>query len=298
MIKRGLVMSGGASKGAFTQGVLVELARRGEEYEFVSGVSVGALEAGMISQYPLGQFQAAVDALDDIWLGIEGDKSIYKRWCLGIVSGLISRDGFYNSSPLQNLIKKNVNDRLAQESGREIRIGCCSYGKGHYVEVDQNKKDLWKWVAASSGYSPFLLPIRIEGDLWFDGGYRCVTPLKSAIKAGCDEVDVVITGPPKTQEEDPKDNWVGTKMNAFHVGMRVVGLMSDEVFYRDAKYAESMNNLIDAGHPFAAGKKKIKVRLFMPEDILEGSGLSFNPKLIRQRRDEGIKVAQKILGEV
>jgi NTE family protein len=75
-MKRGLVMSGGAAKGAFTQGVLVELARHGEEYEFVSGVSVGALEAGLISQHPIGQFQDAVDALDDIWLGLKGYQKI------------------------------------------------------------------------------------------------------------------------------------------------------------------------------------------------------------------------------
>ena len=179
-MKRGLVMSGGASKGAFTQGVLVELARQGKEYEFVSGVSVGALEAGLISQYPLGQFPDAVDALDDVWLGlIKGNKSIYKRWVFGIVSGLISRDAFTNSKPLWEIVKSRVNDEAARTCGREIRIGTCSYGKGEYVEVDQNTPDLWKWIVASSGYSPFLLPIRINDDLWFDGGYRCVTPLKS-----------------------------------------------------------------------------------------------------------------------
>lgn len=290
-------MSGGASKGAFTQGVLVALASKGNEYEFVSGVSVGALEAGLISQYPMGQFQDAVDALDDIWLGLKGDKSIYKRWFLGMLAGVINRDAFTNSSPLWDIIKSNVNDEAARASGREIRIGTCSYGKGQYVEVDQNTPDLWKWIVASSGYSPFLLPIRINDDIWFDGGYRCVTPLKSAIKAGCEEIDVVLTGPPKTGTRDPKDNWLGTKVTAATIGMRVAGLMADEVFYRDAKFAEMMNHLIDAGHPSTEGKKKIKVRLFMPKNTLPGGGLSFAPKLMRERRDEGIRVALKILGE-
>lgn len=296
-MKRGLVMSGGASKGAFTQGVLVELARHGNDYGFVSGVSVGALEAGLISQYPIGQFPDAVDALDDVWLGLKGDESIYKRWFLGKVAGLINRDAFTNSKPLWDIVKSHVHDEAARASGREIRIGTCSYGKGQYFEADQNTQDLWKWVVASSGYSPFLLPMRIDGDLWFDGGYRCVTPLKSAIAAGCEAIDVVLTGPPKTREQDPADNWLGTKINAYHIGLRVVGLMADEVFYRDAMYAEAMNHLIDAGHPSAKGKKKVKVRLFMPENILPGGGLSFAPALMRERRDIGIQVAQKVLGE-
>ncbi len=77
--------------------------------------------------------------------------------------------------------------------------------------------------------------------------------------------------------------------------MRVIGLMADEVFYRDAKYAEAMNHLIDVGHPAVKGKKKIKVHLFMPNRILPGGGLNFDPKLLRDRRDEGVRTAQKIL---
>jgi NTE family protein len=295
MKKRGLVMSGGAARGAFTQGCLVELARTGHEYEFISGVSVGALEAGMISQYPIGKIQDAVDILDDIWLGIRGDKDIYKKWFLGILSGLIARDGFTNSAPLQKIIKNRISDKAAQASGRQIRIGCCSYGKGHYWEADENTLDLYKWVTASSAYSPFLLPIRINDDIWFDGGYRCVTPLRSAIDAGCDEIDVIITSKPQTKEKDPHDNWAGTKINAYHIGMRVVDLMANEVFYRDAKYAETINDLVDSGHPKYKDKKKLKVRIFMPDENLPGSSLSFDPALIRQRRDQGIRIAEQVV---
>ena len=294
-IKRGLVMSGGASKGAFTQGVLVELAKTKHEYDFVSGVSVGALEAGLISQYPVGHFYDAVGALDEIWLGLRGDKDIYKRWFFGMAAGLVSKDAFYNSHPLWDIVKTNVKDSLARHSGREVRIGVCSYGKGQYVEVDQNTTHLWKWIVASSGYSPFLLPIRIDDDLYFDGGYRCVTPLKSAIQAGCEEIDVVLTGPAETKTRDAEDNWWGTKVNASKVGLRVIGLMADEVFYRDAKYAEAVNYLIEAEHPSVQGKKPVKIRLFKPDTILKGSGLSFDPELLRDRRQEGILAAHKVL---
>ena len=297
-MRRGLVMSGGASRGAFTQGVLVELARTGHEYEFVSGVSVGALQAGMISQYSIGKLQEAADALDDVWLGIKGDKSIYKGWVLGILAGLINRDAFKNSKPLQDIISTHVKDEAAQASGRQIRIGCCSYGKGHYWEATEATPDLHRWVIASSAYAPFLLPARINKDVWVDGGYRCVTPLRTAIQEGdCDEIDVVITSQPETRPQDPADNWLGTKINAYHIGMRVVGLMSDEIFLRDAKYAELVNHAIETGHPKYRGKKKVKVRVFMPEHYIPGSGLNFDPAKIRERRDHGIEVAKRILGK-
>lgn len=295
-MKRGLVMSGGGSKGAFTQGVLVELAKTGEDYEFVSGVSVGALQAGMISQFPVGQLQQAVDALDEIWLGLKGDKSIYKRWIWGKLAGLINKDAFFNSKALQDIIQKHVKDIDACTSGRDIRIGCCSFGKGQYWEAREDTPDLWKWVAASSGFEPFLLGKWINDDFWMDGGYRCVTPLKSAVAAGCEEIDVVVTGPAVTSPHDPHDDWLGTKRNAYHVGMRCVDLMSAEVYLRDVQYAESINNLVDACHPSAKGKHKIKLRLFVPEHALHGGSLNFDPALLRERREHGIEVAQKILG--
>ncbi len=294
-MKRGLVMSGGGSKGAFTQGVLVELAKTGEDYEFVSGVSVGALQAGMISQFPMGQLEDAADALDKIWLDIKGDKDIYKRWFFGKLAGLIEKDAFYNSSPLHEIINRHVHDEPARKSGRTLRIGCCSYGKGHYWEATELTPRLWKWVAASSGFAPFLLPVRIDDDLWMDGGYRCVTPLKSAVEHGCDEIDVVITGPAVTGKRSPEDNWWGTKINAFSVAMRCVDLMASEVFLRDVQYAESINKLIDAGHPSTKNKRKIKLRLFVPEHPLNGGSLSFAPKLLRERREHGIEVAQRII---
>jgi len=291
---RGLVMSGGGSKGAFTQGVLTELVRNNYEYEFVSGVSVGALQASMISQYPIGVLDDAVNALDDIWLGLTGNKDIYKRWIWGMLAGLIAKDAFYNSKALQELIKERVKDELAQASGREIRIGCCAYGGGHYYEADQNTKNLWKWVCASSGLEPYLLGRWIKDDFWMDGGYRCVTPLQSAIDAGCEAIDVILTGPPVTGKKDPHDNWLGTKRNAATIGMRCVDLMSSEIFLRDVKYALLCNKLVEAGHPDAEGKKKLDIRIFMPPHGL-GSGLDFDPKLVRKRRDIGIEVAKQIL---
>lgn len=291
---KGLVMSGGGSKGAFTQGVLVELVEHNYDYEFVSGVSVGALQASMISQYPIGSSIYAVAALDHIWLGLKGNKDIYKRWLWGKLAGLVSRDSFYNSSPLQEIIKTNVKDSKARESKREIRIGCCAYGGGHYIEATQNTKDLWKWVCASSGLEPYLLGKWIDDDFWMDGGYRCITPLQSAIDAGCDTIDVILTGPPVTSKKDPHDNWAGTKRNAVTVGMRCVDLMSSEIFLRDVKHALLYNKLVEMGHPAAEGKKKLTIRVFMPEHSL-GDGLNFDPKLIRERRKYGIETAKKMI---
>lgn len=308
---RGLVMSGGSAYGAFTDGVLTVLADNYKDYGFVSGVSVGALCAGMISQFPIGSIEEAVQRLDDIWVKeLKGDKSIYKKWwggILGIAPGLICKEALYNSYPLWSLIRHHMDDTKVAQSGRKIRIGCCALGSGEYHEATEKVPNLSDWIIASSGMLPYLMPIRLDKetpdeDLWCDGGYRCVTPFPAAIAAGCDEIDVILTGPTDTRPFDTQDNCIGTKLTTVDTGMRVVGLMSDEIFLRDVKRVQNIdffNDLIDElgeGHPLVGGKKKVKVRLFIPRNFLPGSSLSFDHDLIMERRQHGIDVAHEIIG--
>lgn len=344
-MKRGLVMSGGGAKGAFTQGVQVgmlwcyvrdlvceELGVEKEigssyadmflgdldktilsdgrdlkdiifaelgiypdmpDYEFIAGVSVGALQAGRASQYEYGNLYNAVAAQDATWMDIKSSKEIYKSWCIGKLSGLLAKNAFYDSTPLWDMVRPQVNDDVAKKCNREVRFGCCSVATGEYVEVNQNTPDLWKWIIASSAFAPFFLPIKIDGDLWMDGGYRCVTPLKSAIKYGCDRIDVILTGPPGVGSMSTKDNKLGTKINALTIGMRCVDMMCDEIFIRDIEMALKYNDMIDAG-VYLPGKRKLDIRVFMPEKKL-GDSLDFSPDRNRERRKHGIEVAKRIL---
>ena len=68
---RALVLSGGASNGAWEIGVLWGLINYGiasdYEYDVVTGVSVGSINSLFLAGWPLGQEKEMVQAGSDLW---------------------------------------------------------------------------------------------------------------------------------------------------------------------------------------------------------------------------------------
>jgi len=291
MNNQAVVWSGGGAYFAFEVGVNRVLADRGIDHQHQFGVSAGGLISVINAQHPIGLAKAAADEADAILKSVKGNKSIYKRWWfLGQLEGLLWRRSLVNSKPLWDLIQKHCDEEKIRNSGKTLRLGCTSYGKGMYHEATENTPDLWKWVAATSAFAPYFLPIEIDGDYWVDGGYRCIAPLKSAIDAGCTNIDVVITSTLETYPED-----VSKCKTALDVAMRLVGMMTDEIILRDVQKALKYNDLIMSGHPLGEGKKRLNIRLFRPSHKLHGGSRNFDQKLLAEHRTHGIEVAQQVL---
>ena len=87
-------MSGGGSNGAWEAGVIHGLLHQGnpEDYEWdvVSGVSAGSINAALLSPWEIGDELAASEWLVDKWLSLE-NSSIYTEWDLGLVSGFVDK---------------------------------------------------------------------------------------------------------------------------------------------------------------------------------------------------------------
>jgi NTE family protein len=288
MTKRALVMSGGGVKGAFQVGVLSELTCSRKDWGYISGVSVGALNAAMLGQAQPGQMFMQFSALQGLWLdGIKGNSSVWKHWFpFRRLSGLW-KSSFYNSAPLQQLISRYVSPAALRRGGRELRFGAVAYGSGEYREATQSTPDICKWVAASAAFPPMLVPPEIVGDVWMDGGVRCITPLQGAIDWGAEEIDVILASPRKTQPASTK------KLSAIDVALRAIELQGDELFVRDIKTCTQYNSLVAAGA--APGKRAVKLNVYEPKEPLlsgEFSSLEFDPAKIREMIEAGKKVAR------
>lgn len=288
MSKLALVMSGGGVKGAFQVGVLSELTCKRKDWGYISGVSVGALNAAMLGQAaPNGMFMQYT-ALQSFWFDlITGNRSVWKHWFpFRRLSGLW-KSSFYNSAPLQKLIDRYVFPDELRNGGREIRFGAVAYGSGEYREATQDTPNIAKWIAASAAFPPMLVPPEIEGDVWMDGGVRCITPLQGAIEWGADEIDVILASPRKTQPAATK------KLSAIDVALRAIELQGDELFVRDIKACSQYNALVEAGA--APGRRVVKLNVYEPPvPLLSGefSSLEFDPAKIREMYDVGRKVAR------
>jgi len=282
---RGLALSGGGSRGQFHVGVVDHLlGDLRTEYDAYAGVSVGALVGSFLTQYKTGEEMQAAQDLKDLFTPIQ-DPDIWKSWFLfGKVS--IWKSSALNSKPLQELVKKTLDEERVRASGKKLRIGAVSLDTTSYRLFDETYSPLAEAVLASASYPAFFEPIQTDGQLWTDGGVRHVTPVKALIDLGCDEIDVSICHPPKpTAKFERNPDWPD-------VAIRSIDVMSDQLTWVDAKYAQLLTRLLE--YEEIEGKKKIKLRIIHAAHLLNDDPLHFDPHEAVKIQKEGYDAAKSL----
>lgn len=286
---RALVLSGGGSKGAFQVGVLKKwMGDLGQDYEIMCGVSVGALNVAGLVHTPFGQPQQAIKWLEDFWLSkVTGTSAIYKRWFpFGRLHSLW-KHSVYDSSPLINLVKDNIDLSRIAHNGRRVAVGAVCLDTGEHVFGTEQDPNFADWVLASSSFPVFLSPIEIAGRLYSDGGLVNITPLGQAIRMGADDIDVIMCSDPFLQ-----DTWDTTRKVAVpDQVLRTVGMMSDKIAQFDIEEIGLKNDLADINPKY----RKVRVRVVIPSKPLGVDSLSFNPDDTRRMLQQGYEDADKFV---
>ena len=91
---RALALEGGGSLGAYQVGALIGLTQQMPgpdiEWNVVTGISTGSLNAVGLSLFPMGQETEMAQFLKEIWLSLNGTSSIYANWNdLGAAYGIL-----------------------------------------------------------------------------------------------------------------------------------------------------------------------------------------------------------------
>lgn len=286
---RALVLSGGGSKGQYHVGVIQHLmGELGIQYDIICGVSVGALIAAYLCQYPKGQEAEASKELTELFSGIE-NKHIWKHWFLVRYFAGLWKGGLMNSKPLRNTINKYLDTDRIRNSGRELRVGAVSLNKGDYRIFTQYDMPLKKIIYASAAFPIAFEPIEIYGQWWSDGGIRTVTPIKSAIFTGATKIDVVMASPPYSIPRFNPDP------NSVEVALRTIELMSDQIIDDDLKKALLYNKLIEAGVDHE--KRYIEFNAVRPSEILNENSLEFLPKEAKVMQLKGLLDSKQVIHE-
>lgn len=285
---RALALLGGGCKGAYQAGAISHLlGDMGIVYDIFCGVSVGALNSSMLSMFPTGSERDAAGTLLKVWHGIN-DKSIKKRWFPFGLLHMLWRPSVYDSSPLINIVRSQMDVEKIKVSGKKLSVGAVSLNTGEYRTFDQDHPSIVNAVLASSSFPAMLCPIEIDGQLWTDGCIRNVSLLKTAISLGADSVDVIMTSPQSNATE------FSMKPNAFDVIVRTLDVVSDEIMDADLRVTQLINRLVDAQR---IDKRNIKVRILRPKHRLPGKSLEFNQKNIRYMIDAGKNDAMSLCEE-
>src|SRR6266446_9254900 len=277
--RKALVLAGGGSKGAFEVGVLQRLmGDQRNEYELLCGTSVGAINAAYLAQTPLGQPAEAVGRLRAQWDTVTTGR-VYKRWFPFGRAEAFGKPSVYDSSPVQQWIRSVLDPAAVRSSGRRLRIVAVSFGTGESFVANEQTADLREWVIASSAFPVMFTPASIGGDLWTDGGLRNVTPLGEAIRAGADDIDVVLCSDPFAQTPfDVRDAHAIPQ-----ILLRSIDILSGEVNRADLRIAGLKNDLSQLRPEY----RKVRIRLFQPSTPLPFDSLDFSPANLRQMFDAG-----------
>jgi NTE family protein len=203
-----LVLQGGGALGAYQAGVYQAMHEAGVEPDWVSGVSIGAINSAIIAGNPpkhrLRQLQAFWDLITErkIWpFTPDGDifrKARNAHSCLvtsvagqpGFFSprfpnpwmsltGATTATSYYDSAPLRDTLLELVDFSLINEQRTRFSVGAVNVLSGNFVYFD-NAKELIEpeHIMASGALPPALPMIKIGTDHFWDGGIVSNTPLQ------------------------------------------------------------------------------------------------------------------------
>lgn len=280
---RALVHSGGGAKGSHGVGTIKYLMGDLQtEYDIYAGVSVGAINAAFLAQFPSGQEKQAASALVDLWSSLDASK-VYRRWYPWGRLHAPWRLSFYDSTPLKELIHQNVSLEAIRNSGKLANVGAVCINSGKYTVFNQNDDDFVDAVLASSAFPGMLTPIRMRNQLWIDGGCKTLSPIDTAIKLGATQIDV-ITSSPAIRDKKFIEN-----PSIVDILKRVTDLSTDKILSNDIDKVLMHNKLAMVG---IEDKKVIQLRIFRPRYNLLEDVLDFDPEKIREMMEKGYQDAQ------
>ena len=174
--------------------------------EHLYGISVGSLNATFLANEAARQ-QAETGQVDWVKVG----KYLIEFWIRNITkpddvavirsrlrlgyNTLIRRfDGLLDNSPIQNLIRQNVDLEALKTGPVTLKVGAVDIIEGDMRYADATDPHFLEYIFASSSL-PFLMPaVQIGGDhrrAFLDGGMREVAPLRVAIEDGATDIACV-----------------------------------------------------------------------------------------------------------
>lgn len=184
MIKAALVLEGGALRGMYTSGVLDTFLKNNMEFECVTGVSAGALNAmSYISKQPGRSAKINLEYCDDP--RYIGRKAFIKN------KGIIGYDYLFgdiseNKVPFDFKSFENTNQRFV------IVTTNCEKAETEYLERS-NCNDLFKAAQASSSMPLASAMVEINNNHYLDGAVTTSIPVKWALEQGYEKIVVVLT---------------------------------------------------------------------------------------------------------
>ncbi len=212
--KYALVLAGGGAKGVYQIGAWRALREMKIEFCAVSGASVGALNAALFAQ---NNYKKALDLWENITLDkvvnlppeliVDGRFHIRKFNFLHLreINRVLLKYGGLDTTPLQNMIRKYVDEEKIRESGFDLGLVTVNVDRIKPVEIfldDIPRGKLGDFLLASASF-PTFKQTEIDGRKYTDGGVYDNIPYRMIKERGYKKIIIVdIAGPGFNRKPD------------------------------------------------------------------------------------------------
>ncbi|HJJ16870.1 MAG TPA: patatin-like phospholipase family protein [Bacilli bacterium] len=194
-MKTALVLSGGGALGSYEVGVWQALRKLHIKFDIVTGTSVGALNAIMVTQ---NDFHKCMNVWQDISFAniyatkIDSDIKLNKLYQMHAKEFI--KNGGMNPAMLEQLVKDVYDKEKFYKS--KIDYGLITFNLSTFKPKKLTKKDippekLVDYAVASATCYPAFKIKTIDNEKYIDGGFYDNVPIQLAIDMGADNVIVV-----------------------------------------------------------------------------------------------------------
>ncbi|MFZ4759211.1 MAG: patatin-like phospholipase family protein [Burkholderiaceae bacterium] len=203
-----LVLQGGGALGAYQVGVYEALHEAGLEPDWISGVSIGAINAAIIAGNPP---ERRMERLRTFWERVTArrvwaytpDGDVYRKMRnahSALLTTTLGQPGFfaprprspwlapagardatsmYDTGPLRETLLELVDFDLLNAPGQHVSVGAVNVMSGNFVYFDTRDEPLEvDQVMASAALPPSFPMVQIGTDHYWDGGIVSNTPLQ------------------------------------------------------------------------------------------------------------------------
>jgi len=200
-----LVLQGGGALGAYQVGVYEALHEAGIAPQWVIGTSIGAINAALIAG---SKPDERVEKLCEFWSRVQNDQFVpgglptwlatATRNMVAITNGVPSffspnplafssphvrlgaeSAGYYSVSPLRRTLEELVDLEQLNSGETRITVGASSVRTAEMRYFDSRDMPLSvDHIMASGALPPGFPPVRIDGELYWDGGILSNTPVE------------------------------------------------------------------------------------------------------------------------
>ncbi|MBT0667856.1 patatin-like phospholipase family protein [Novosphingobium profundi] len=203
-----LVLQGGGALGAYQAGVYEALACEDMRPDWISGISIGAINAALIAGNPVGK---RVEALRTFWQRVSSemlyrlDEPIgFARRAFNETAALFATTvgipgffhprfpvplpewpaefgalSYYDTAPLRATLLELVDFDRINAGKTRLSVGAVNVRTGNFAYFDNFERLIGpEHIMASGALPPGFPPVEIDGEWYWDGGLVSNTPLQ------------------------------------------------------------------------------------------------------------------------